>query len=324
MTRGVRCIVMALGLALALMPGSLARADESSTYSHVFVIVEENHNYNDIIGNQNAPNFNLWAATYGSDMRYFGTIHPSEGNYVGMVGADSYGIENDNIWSTNEVNQPNLVDQFEQANLSWKGYFENLPYAGYTGMFFDNELYAAKHNGFLNFHDINGSATRLNKLVPYGEFPNDLASGMVPKFSYVVPTQCDDMHGLTQCADDQTNIRVADAWAGSAVGRIMSSSAWVSGHNAIVIVWDESATGSDGCCDATPGGGHVPFIVITNHGPRALQDGSAGNHYSLVATVQQVFGLGCTASFGGRQTAVGFTCDSSDVAPLSRLFAVSD
>jgi hypothetical protein len=324
MKRTVRSVVVALAALVALIPGGLVRANETPTYSHVFVIVEENHNYADIIGNANAPNFNRWASTYGSSTRYDGTIHPSEGNYVGMVGGNSYGIENDNLWTTNSVNQPNLVDQLERANLSWKGYFENMPSAGYTGMFFDNQLYASKHNGFLNFNDINSDPARLNKLVPYGNFASDLGSGVAPNFSYIVPNQCNDMHGLSQCPDDQTNIRVADTWAGNAVSQITASSAWSTGNNAIVIVWDESATGNSGCCDANPGGGRVPFIVITNHGPRGLQDSTAGNHYSLVASIQQVFGLGCTASFGGKATAVGFTCDTRNVTPLSPFFAVSD
>ncbi len=171
----------------ALAPSALARADGTATYNHIFVIVEENHSYNDIIGNKNAPNINQWASTFGSGTEYFGTIHPSEGNCVAMVGGNAYGIENDNLWNTNAVNQPNVVDQLEQSGLSWKGYFENLPYPGYTGMFNDGELYAAKHNGFLNFNDINSSKARLRKLVPYGNFSTDLSTGRVPNFSFIIP-----------------------------------------------------------------------------------------------------------------------------------------
>jgi phosphatidylinositol-3-phosphatase len=320
MWRLVAVIAAVLGLLLALAPAS--SADGGATqYSHIFVIVEENHSYNDIIGNKNARNFNSWASTYGLGTDYFGAIHPSEGNYVAMVGGNAYGIENDNIWSTNPVNQPNLVDQLEAAGLSWKGYFEDMPFAGYTGKFNDGELYASKHNGFLNFTDINTNPARLNHLVPYSNLTQDLGAGTVPNFSFIVPNQCDDMHGLPQCNNNQTNIAVADVWAGIAVGQIMNSSTWASGNNAIVVAWDEGKS-NQGCCDANAGGGHVPFIVITNNGPRGVQDSTAANHYSLLATIQQAFGLGCTANFGGVQTPVGFTCDSQNVVPLTQLLLV--
>ena len=316
-------LTAAVGLLAALVPAGTAQADSASTYNHIFVIVEENRSYNDIIGDHNAPNINAWASTYGSATEYFGAIHPSEGNYVAMVGGNSYGIADDALWMNHRVNQPNIVDQLEQAGLSWKGYFENLPSPGYTGMFADGELYAAKHNGFLNFDDINGNPTRLNKLVPYTTFTQDLAANTVPNFSFIVPNQCDDMHGLTQCRNNQTNIQVADSWAATTVAAIRRSQAWRTGNNAIVLYWDEGVS-PQGCCDADPGGGQVPAIVITNNGPRGVTDGNPGNHYSMLATIQQAFGLGCTALFNGAPTPVGFTCDRASVKPLTDLFAVGD
>lgn len=313
----------ALGLIAGLVPVGTARAGGSSTYNHVFVIVEENRSYHDIIGNHNAPNLNAWASTYGSATEFFGAIHPSEGNYVAMVGGNAYGIEDDALFTNHLVNQPNIVDQLEQAGLSWKGYFENMPSPGYTGKFADGELYAAKHNGFLNFVDVNQNPARLNRLVPFDQFSTDLASNSIPRFSFIVPNQCNDMHGLTQCPNNQTNIAFGDAWAAARVKAIRQSQAWQNGNNAIVVVWDEGVS-TQGCCDATPGGGQVPAIVITNNGPRGLHDGAAANHYSLLATIQQAFGLGCTAAFNGKSTPVGFTCDSANVEPLTSLFAVAD
>ena len=39
------------------------------------------------------------------------------------------------------------------------------------------------------------------------------------------------------------------------------------------------------------GGGHIPTIVITNHGPRGVSDDTAYNHYSLLRTLEDAFGL---------------------------------
>jgi hypothetical protein len=39
------------------------------------------------------------------------------------------------------------------------------------------------------------------------------------------------------------------------------------------------------------GGGHIPTIVITNHGPKGLRDDTPYNHYSLLRTIEDAFGL---------------------------------
>jgi hypothetical protein len=54
-------------------------------YDHVFVIVEENHGYTDVIGNPAAPNLNALASQYGVATNYFAVAHPSEPNYVALL-----------------------------------------------------------------------------------------------------------------------------------------------------------------------------------------------------------------------------------------------
>jgi phosphatidylinositol-3-phosphatase len=68
-----------------------------------------------------------------------------------------------------------------------------------------------------------------------------------------------------------------------------------------VITWDEddfsdSGQLGTGCCGANPGGGHVATIVIRNHGNLAhTVDNTAYNHYSLLRTMEDAFGLPCLA-----------------------------
>jgi len=50
--------------------------------------------------------------------------------------------------------------------------------------------------------------------------------------------------------------------------------------------------------------------VITSHGPRHLTDSTKFNHYSLLATVQHAFGLGC----------LQHSCDTKHVIPMAKLF----
>ena len=44
-------------------------------------------------------------------------------------------------------------------------------------------------------------------------------------------------------------------------------------------------------CGANFGGGHVPAIVIANHGPRHAVDMEPYNHYSLLRTTEEAFGM---------------------------------
>ncbi len=52
---------------------------------HIFVVVEENHGFTDVIGSPAAPNLNSLARQFGLATQYFGVTHPSEGNYVALM-----------------------------------------------------------------------------------------------------------------------------------------------------------------------------------------------------------------------------------------------
>ena len=90
-----------------------------------------------------------------------------------------------------------------------------------------------------------------------------------------------------------------DHVTGDLIKRLQASKAWRSPENmAIVVTFDEGAGKTrEGCCAVTPdatsnfGGGHIPTIVITNHGPRNVADDTPYNHYSLLRTIQDAFGL---------------------------------
>lgn len=87
------------------------------------------------------------------------------------------------------------------------------------------------------------------------------------------------------------------------VDEILASPAWRRGNNAIVVTWDEDDFSDQGqpgtgCCGADPGGGHIATIVITNHGPGHVVDGTAYNHYSLLRTLEGAFGLPYLAHAG--------------------------
>jgi hypothetical protein len=192
------------------------------------------------------------------------------------------------------------MSQLEGAGKSWRGYFQSMPYPGYRGYCYPDKCngipdadtqYVAKHNGIVNFANMQTPA-ELGKMYPLPQLSADLAAGTVPDFSYIVPNECNDMHGAPPWCVDSDNtgtvqqsflIAQGDRFVGEVVNEITSSSVWQTGNNAIVITFDEGNRASSS----------VLTIVVTSHGPRGVQDKTSFNHYSLLASLQQTFGLGC-------------------------------
>ncbi len=290
-------------------------------YQHIFEIVMENHAAGQILGNPDAPAINKLANQYGLATNSYGVTHPSEPNYVALIAGSYFGIQDDNNYDLPDhtINQPTLAQQLEAANLTWKNYQQTMPSVGYKGYSYGNGLYKSKHNPFLNFTSMQNNSTELAKMVPDTQLFVDLATNQVPNFSFIVPDQCHDMHGISpDCSDATGLVQMGDAYVNSVVTSIMSSQSWREGNNAIVVTWDEDdfEDTNYGCCGANPGGGKIATIVITNRGPRQLQDSTPYNHYSLLLTVEQAFGLGCLQN--------SCVAQNPDVTPLTPLFATGD
>ena len=198
--RRVAALALAAG---ALVFGGAARAADAAVegvprYAHVFVILEENKDYEQILDPATAPRIAGLAARYGDASRFFAEVHPSEANYVALVGGDTFGIHDDDAYyctagSTrllcDHANEPAYVDhtvraphlgaQLASAGLSWKGYYENLPEPGSTAVTasdpaFDNgtrktALYASKHSGFMNFADVQSDPARAQRIVGFDQ-----------------------------------------------------------------------------------------------------------------------------------------------------------
>jgi phosphatidylinositol-3-phosphatase len=351
--------IMAFSLALfalAPLPADLAMP----RYQHILVIMDENKDYDQIFNPANAPNITSLAKAYGNATNFFAEVHPSEANYVALIGGDTFGIHDDDGYyckagntdamcagssapgyANHTVDAPNLATQLAQAGLAWKGYYESIPSPGSGATLasdpaFDNgskktALYASKHSGFMNFASVQNDPGRAEHIVGFDQLNTDLRANTLPNFAFIVPNQCNDMHGLAganvpaNCThgSETALIQRGDAVIGELVHKIQATRAWSSPENvAIVITFDES--GGDqraGCCGYDPastanfGGGHIPTIVITNHGPRGLSDPTPYSHYSLLRTIEDAFGI--------RQYLGHAAQSDKGVTPMSPLFATS-
>ena len=114
----------ALGLAIALLAGPML-ADEDDAprgiphLDHVFVIVMENHGYQQVINNPNEPYLNSLIASKKVNLatNYFAVGHPSLTNYLEIVGGSNFGIRSDNApdWHNSSCT-PNLATGIVNAD----------------------------------------------------------------------------------------------------------------------------------------------------------------------------------------------------------------
>ncbi|HKS69324.1 MAG TPA: alkaline phosphatase family protein [Ktedonobacterales bacterium] len=314
----------ALMVAAMVAPSGVARADSGSgdrsslkNFQHVFVIMMENTSYGSLIGNPNAPWINQAAQTYGLATNYHGVTHPSQPNYIAATSGSTNGVTSDNDTT---VDVPNIVDELEAHGKSWKAYMQS--YALCNGDVLasscGNQLYERKHNPFISYQDVQSNPARVANIVDFSQLSADLASNNVPDFSWISPDQCHDMHGRGAPATDpcsfdneQDLIATGDQFLQQTVGEIMASRAWT-GNSVIFITWDESDFpfgDVSGCCDAVPGGGHVVMLTISHSNHAARTSSVPYNHYSMLATIEGGWKLGCLA----------FTCDTANVPPMADL-----
>lgn len=337
-------------------------------YEHIFVIVAENKGFDQLMGHPDwTPNLRRLSARYGIATQFYAESHPSEPNYVAMVGGDTFGIRDDDAYyckpgmkdefcaasqrpdyAEHTIHAKSLADQLTEHHLTWKGYFEDLPAPGSLVPRWPsdrdpaegkpNALYAAKHNGFVNFASVNGApeAVRRQSFVDFHQLDADLASDAMPNYAHIVPNQCNDMHGMgngknvpADC-NERGNpvglIKRGDAMIGMLVDKIMVSPVWrAPGNSAIVVTFDENDgserdAGVQGCCGYDPasranyGGGRIPTLVITNHGQGSVSDPTPYNHYSLLRTTEAAFGI--TEYLGHAAE------EDNGVTTMSPLFAV--
>ena len=91
--------VAACWAVMGLAPASASpRPAAAGHYDHIFVIVEENHSFTDVIGNSAAPNLNALASAYGVATNFFAVTHPSEPNYVALLGGSPFTVNSDNAY----------------------------------------------------------------------------------------------------------------------------------------------------------------------------------------------------------------------------------
>ncbi len=218
-----------------------------------------------------------------------------------------------------------LPDQLEAAGLSWKAYMEDMgknparesASCGHgplgapesTNLASGGDQYAAKHNPFVYFHSIIDDQARCDAhVVNLERLPRDLASvATTANYTFITPNLCSDGHD-THCLDGRTGgLTAIDLFLRKWVPLIEAAPAFTA-DGMLVITFDESdgagVDGSSACCGeqslpgarfqpgfSGPGGGRVGAIVLSKFVKPGTVSAVPYNHYSLLRTVEAIFGL---------------------------------
>ncbi len=156
-------------------------------------------------------------------------------------------------------------------------------------------LYAQKHNPLPYFQALAADPARETLIKPYEALAGDLAA-QAPNLALIVPNQCHDGHGLTVCHDRDRLISDFDAFVRETVMAIRASKNFTR-RSAVVVTFDEGARSlfpdapvSDIARAAGGADNHIATLVVTSCGAPA-RDATRFDHYSLLATIEDGFGL---------------------------------
>jgi hypothetical protein len=301
--------VLAVALALLLCTANvLAAPPETSRvplFQHVFVVVEENQTYDQVIGNSaDMPYLNSLAQKYGLATNYFANTHPSINNYFYLTAgrevtkppfvsaaADLYPFD---------VDGPNVASILSAHGKSWKSYAEALPSDGYIGG--NQGAYVKRHNPFAYFKTVRKSRKQRANIVPFKQLKTDLERNALPDYGFIVPNIYDDAHNdpLTHrgaTCGDHAALQHADQWLQQNIGPLIDSLAFQK-DGLLVITFDEacaSGPGSDSRLNpnrpGSKGGGHVATILVSSKIPPGIKSDRLYHHQSVARLSLEALGV---------------------------------
>lgn len=263
---------------------------------NVFIIMMENHNWTgdgstSIQNNPSAPYINktlVPMGAYASNYNNPPMNHPSLPNYLWLEAGTNFGILQDgpSVAADEQTTPLHLVSLLTTANISWKAY--NGTTDGITCPLTDQW-----HTPFVFFSDVTdnlnvNSANCISHIRPIAELDTDLAAGTTPRYSFITPFDCYNMH--TSCTGDD-KILTGDTWLSQEVPKILASAAYQSG--VLIVLFDE----------ANKGDGPIPMLILSPFGKTGGYTNSIYyEHGSTLRTVEEIFGVTPLLNDAAQQT----------------------
>lgn len=249
-------------------------ADGVPAFDHIILIVLENHDYAQVVGSEDMPNFNRLAQENVLLTQYYAVAHPSLPNYLALIGGSTFGITTDCFSCF--LDQPSLPDLLEASGRTWKTYQESMTAPCSLGI--EPGGYDQNHNPFVYFNPIRKDTARCARsVVSLDQLDADLSAGSLPNFALIMPNLCNSGHDC--------GLATVDQWLGKMVDDLRASPA-LGQNSLIVITFDEASSDSRGCCGLPQkAGGRIPAVLISPLAKSGFQDDTPLSHYSLLKTM---------------------------------------
>jgi phospholipase C len=111
--------------------------------------------------------------------------------------------------------------------------------------------------------------------VTAGALADDLAHDTLPRFAFLTPNLCNDEHDCS--------LATGDAWLSTWVPGILGSPAYRAGGTALFVTYDE---------DDNSANNRIYTVAVAPSVPPGTSSDAAFDHYSLLATMEDLLGLG--------------------------------
>lgn len=257
---------------------------------HIIWVWLENTEFGSVTASS-MPYLTSLAQTYGLATNYFAIGHNSEMNYLSSV-AGQHGTYTDGSLNIG------FKSVWDQLKGNWRVYAQDIPASCYTGSSFSGPVdgpgiagnYVERHNPATVFRDV--AAGGCNGHV----FPLVNFNPTAAPFMFVTPNLCNDAHN--RC--NGSRLPNADGFLRAFMPEVTASPHFA--HTILFITFDEGGTHAGLQGDT---GGHVYTAVVApwlSHVTSNLYF----DHYSLLRTVEDTFGLPCLVN----------ACQRSAMAPF--------
>ncbi|KAK3381494.1 phosphoesterase family-domain-containing protein [Podospora didyma] len=245
-----------------------------------------------------------WIASNGLLLsNYFAVTHPSQPNYAAAVGGDHFGMDHDEF-ITIPANVSTVVDLLDTKGITWGEYQEHLPYAGFAGMNFSNQLhnfmddYVRKHNPLILYDNVAHNPDRVKLIKNFTGFYDDLEACKIPQWSFITPNMTNDAH--------DTNMTFAAKWTRDFLEPLLNNSYFME-NTLIIVSFDEN--------ENFPITNRVYTVLLGGAIDKSLHgtvDSMYYNHYSTISTVSVNWDLPSLGRWDCDANVLGFVAEKAD------------
>jgi phosphatidylinositol-3-phosphatase len=260
-------------------------------YDHVMIVVEENKNFDQIVGSENARYINSVLVKQGATLtQMYAEEHHSQGNYFWLFSGS-----NQHVGYLDEVphvsfSTSNLGEELIRSGHSFKGYSEGLPEIGSTVA--REGLYVRKHIPWISFSNVPNGATiadSSNLRFPQ-DFPSDY--NLLPTVFFVTANSVNDMHDGPAPA----GVLAGDKWLQEHIDGYYE---WAKRNNSLLILtFDENDDyslfgGLTNPGDRNPNKRNriVTILAGAHIKPGEYAEGRGVNHVSVLRTLEAMYKL---------------------------------